>query len=184
MSFADLRADAQRLLAGWDPPGSAAAHLRRDYLNHLERRADAMARDGAVDHLTGSGFVFDPTMTHVAMVFHTKAKLWLQPGGHFEDQDQTVTGAALREIREETGLVVDPASAALVDLHHHQLSTAFGRCRSHLDVRVGAVLAHPQQVVISAESQEVRWCAVDDLPTPTDPDLPATITRVRSLLGR
>ncbi|GAB3586463.1 NUDIX hydrolase [Calidifontibacter terrae] len=182
MSFAELRADATRLLADWIAPDEGSERLRLAYLSHLEQHSDAMSRDGVVDHLTGSGFVFDPTLDHVAMVFHGKAKLWLQPGGHFEEGDRSVVGAALREIREETGLDVADESVRVVDLHHHQLPAAFGRCRSHLDLRVGAVLTHPQTVVVSPESEEVRWCPVQQLPTPTDPDLPATIRRVRRLL--
>ncbi len=183
MSFTVLQADAHRLLSQWTAPDDDAEQRRLNYLAHLETHgADAVSRDGCPDHLTGSGFVFDPTLDHVAMVFHGKARLWLQPGGHFESGDGGVVDAALREIREETGLDVSPEAIRIVDLDHHQLPAAFGRCTSHLDVRVAAVLDEPQPVVVSEESEAVQWCAVDDLPEPTDPDLPATIRRVRRLL--
>lgn len=182
MTFAQLRADAERLLRDWQAPDDAVDRTRLAYLEHLGQHPDPMSRDGVPDHFTSGGFVFDPDLSHVALVLHSKARLWLQPGGHFESQDSTVAGAALREIREETGLIVDPASVRLVDLHHHQLSAAFGRCRSHLDLRVAGVLDESAPVVLSEESDAVRWCAVDDLPSPTDPDLPATIRRVRRSL--
>uniref|UniRef100_UPI00350E40F8 NUDIX hydrolase n=1 Tax=Nonomuraea pusilla TaxID=46177 RepID=UPI00350E40F8 len=43
--------------------------------------------------------------------------LWHLPSGHLE-ADEPVTGAAVREAREELGVVVDPADLALVHVMH------------------------------------------------------------------
>lgn len=182
MTFADLQRDAHRVLCEWQAPDAAQEAVRREYLDHLSAHADAVSRDGVPHHLTSGGFVFDPTLEQVALVLHTKAQLWLQPGGHFEQTDATVVDAALREIREETGLPVRAEQAVVVDLHHHDLSAAFGRCRSHRDIRVAVVLDEPAEVVCSQESDRAAWWPVDALPSPTDPDLPATISRVRDQL--
>jgi ADP-ribose pyrophosphatase YjhB (NUDIX family) len=40
------------------------------------------------------------------LLFHPKLKKWLPPGGHV-DQNETPDEAALREVREETGLEVE-----------------------------------------------------------------------------
>lgn len=182
MTFAEIQADAVRLLEQWAAPEPEQDARRLDYLGQLAEHADAVSRDGVPDHLTSGGFVFDPTLEKVALVLHSKARLWLQPGGHFEEHDHGVVDAALREIREETGLPVRAAGARIVDLHHHELSAAFGRCRSHRDVRVSVVLDEPAEIVCSDESEQAAWWSVDALPTPTDPDLPETIKRVRNLL--
>ncbi len=40
------------------------------------------------------------------LLFHPKLKKWLPPGGHLE-KDETPPEAAIREVREETGLEVE-----------------------------------------------------------------------------
>ena len=182
MSFAELRRDAIEQLTHWPAPDADLATLRRAYLDHLVAHDEPMSRDGLPHHFTTGGFVFDPELQRVALVMHRKARLWLQPGGHFEVGDRSVIDAALREIREETGLEVRAEQAQLVDLHHHELSAAFGRCRSHLDIRVAVVLDESAPIVVSEESDDAAWWPVDALPEPTDPDLPATISRIRDLL--
>lgn len=182
MSSEALKAKVAQILTRWDPPTEQQAERREEYLAHLHSTADPISRDASPHHFTCGGFVFDPTLEHVALVLHGKAKIWLQPGGHFESDDAGVVEAALREIREETGLEVSASRAQVVDLHHHQLSQAFGRCRSHRDIRVAAVLEGPADIVVSEESDAVRWWPVDALPDLTDPDLPNTITRIRDLL--
>ncbi len=184
MTFAQIQRDAVRLLREWTAPDEVQEARRVAYLEHLSTHPDAVSRDGVPNHLTSGGFVFDPSLEQVALVLHTKAKLWLQPGGHFEATDESVVGSALREIGEETGLHAPAGRAELVDLHHHELSAAFGRCRSHLDMRVAVVLDEPAPIVCSDESDQARWWPVDALPSPTDPDLAATITRVRDQLRR
>lgn len=184
MSFAHLQADVVHLLEHWDAPTAELNDVREEYLAHLAVHPDAVSRDGVSDHLTCGGFVFDPRLEHVALIMHRKARLWLQPGGHFESDDAGVIDAAVREVREETGLPVDDANAMIVDLHHHQLSAAFGRCTSHRDVRVAIVLDEPAECVVSEESDAAAWWPVDAIPQPTDPDLPATVLRIRDLLAR
>lgn len=182
MSHSQLRRELTALLTAWEAPDAEQDVTRRAYLRHLADHPDATARGGPSDHFTGSAFVFSPDLQWVALVFHRKAQLWLQPGGHYEDDDAGVLAAAAREAFEETGLRIDPARARIVDLHHHQLSAAFGRCTSHLDVRIGAVLTEDVDVVCSDETEDAAWWPVDALPDPTDPDLPGRISRARDLL--
>ncbi len=55
-------------------------------------------------HFTASGFVFDTTFEHMVLIEHPFLKMWLQPGGHIEEGDQSIEAAIRREIFEETGL--------------------------------------------------------------------------------
>ncbi|MBD2758242.1 NUDIX domain-containing protein [Yimella sp. cx-573] len=182
MSFSQLQADAVSILAAWPAPDEALAAERDRYLSLLSTHHGAMSRDGGPDHFTCGGLVFDPPLVQVALVLHGKAKLWLQPGGHFEAADSSLAAAVAREVVEETGLPVDADRAELVDLHHHQLSAAFGRCRSHLDLRFAFVLDAPAPIVVSSESDAAQWWPVDALPEPTDPDLAGIVRRVRDQL--
>ncbi|GMA88505.1 hypothetical protein GCM10025868_37550 [Angustibacter aerolatus] len=77
---------------------------------------------------------------------------------------------------------------APVDLHHHGLGEAFGRCREHLDVAFAAVAPATGSPQVSDESLDVRWWPVDALPSGVVPDLaerlPRVVAATRLLPGR
>lgn len=177
-SYEQLHDDATRRLDALDAWDERQDALRARMLDQLRAHPDAMWREGPVDHFTASAIVFDPALRRVLLVLHRKANLWLQPGGHFEPQDTDVVTAALREVREETGVNARPI-AGLLQLDHHELNTAFGRCRSHLDLRAVAI-ADDAALRVSPESLDVRWWPVDALPELIDPRLPATISAARA----
>lgn len=172
-----LRADAFDALRAVEP-----GPLRDAFEGHLASYEDAMWRDGPPEHFTASAVVFSADLNEVLLVLHKKARLWLQPGGHFELGDSTVAGAALREATEESGIAgLRPVPGALF-LHRHDLAAAFGRCTAHWDLRVAAVAPEDATVVVSDESDDVRWWPIDALPSPTDPDLADCIASLRTQL--
>lgn len=61
-------------------------------------------RSNFAGHVTASALVFNSDMSAVLLILHKGLNRWLQPGGHVEN-DATLLDAALREVREETGLV-------------------------------------------------------------------------------
>jgi 8-oxo-dGTP pyrophosphatase MutT (NUDIX family) len=160
-----LHADALRVLGSFRPDDDEQARLRSSYLEFLATHPDGMTRDCVPAHLTASALVLDETASHVLLTLHRKGGFWAQVGGHCEPADETVASAALREAREESGidglrLVGDEP----VDLDRHTLSTAFGSCGEHLDVRYAVVAPAGAQPTVSDESSDVAWFAVDALP--------------------
>jgi len=97
---------------------------------------------------------------------HAKAGAWFQMGGHCEDTDTSLAGAALREAVEESGvpdLVLDPRP---VQLNAHAVPFCDPRGTvHHLDVRFLAVAPEDAAHAVSEESLDVRWWPWDDLPT-------------------
>src|SRR5262245_22544492 len=73
-------------------------------------------------HFTASAILVSGSGQEVCLVYHRKLNRWLQPGGHFEPEDEgDVERAALREVQEETGCSAELVAAAPipfdVDIH-------------------------------------------------------------------
>jgi 8-oxo-dGTP pyrophosphatase MutT (NUDIX family) len=179
-----LHAEAVTTLQQWAAPSAAQRQLRRDYLAHLAAHADGLWKDGPPAHLTTSCFVLDPAGRQVLLTQHRKGRFWVQFGGHCERTDTSLARAALREAREESGVHDLRLLPGPVDLDRHALSTAFGRCREHLDVAFAATADHGALPVVSAESDDVAWWPVDALPSGVVPDLPARLVRVAALVAQ
>ena len=179
-----LHDDAVRLLTGWAAPDAGQDALRWRYLAHLAEHPDGLWKVGPPEHLTASCVVLDPSGTRTLLVHHAKGGFWVQPGGHCEPGDATLHAAASREAREELGVPALRVHPSPVQLDRHELSSAFGRCRAHLDVRFLAVAPADAVPVRSAESRAVGWAEVDDLPAAAVADLPTALGYARAALAR
>ena len=182
-----LHADAVRVLTDWAAPDDEQERLRSAYLEHLARHDDGVFLDCVPAHLTASAMLLDHTGERVLLTLHRKGGFWGQLGGHCEPGDASLADAALREVREESGitdlrLVGAPDEVLPVDLDRHQLSAAFGRCGEHLDVRYAAVVPAGAEPVISDESDDLAWFLVDALPAGAVEDLGRLVRRARAAL--
>lgn len=176
----DLHADALRVLRGWSAPDEAQHEVRRHYLAHLEDNPDGMRRSCFPEHVTASTLVLSAGADEVLLTLHAKAGAWFQLGGHCEDTDTTLAGAALREAEEESGvdgLVIDPRP---VQLNAHPVGFCDPRGTvNHLDVRFVAVAPPGSAPAVSDESLDVRWWRWDELPG-RDPDMHELVRLARA----
>jgi 8-oxo-dGTP pyrophosphatase MutT (NUDIX family) len=120
-----------------------------------------LTRWAAPSHLTASAAVLSPDGAATCLVLHRRIGLWVQPGGHLEEGDQSMGAAAAREAAEETGLYgrLLPGPVAL---SRHPAPCAPGVVDWHLDVQF-ALLAERGTPVVSSESQDVAWWEIEDV---------------------
>ncbi|MFI0722854.1 NUDIX hydrolase [Streptomyces sp. NPDC021224] len=91
-------------------------------------------------HVTAGALLLRPD-ERVLLIRHKALRTWLFPGGHLEDGDDTLLGAALRELSEETGIPaerVTPVSPIPlhIDVHPIPANPAKGEpAHQHYDVR-------------------------------------------------
>jgi 8-oxo-dGTP pyrophosphatase MutT (NUDIX family) len=182
---AGLHADALRTLSGWAAPDDRQGLLRSAYVEHLRTRDDGMLRSCVPAHLTASALVLDHTGESVLLTLHRKGGFWGQLGGHCEPEDDTLAAAALREATEESGIAgLRLVGDGPVDLDRHALSTAFGTCGEHLDVRYAVVAPPGAEPVVSEESDDLTWFPAGDLPGAAVEDLARLVQRARAALAR
>ncbi|PCE16070.1 hypothetical protein AUC47_10215 [Microbacterium sp. SZ1] len=175
----------RRLVADFPVTSEQDRAVQEDFASFFSRDDGPVQRGDGPRHATASAFVFDPTLSRVLLVFHGKGRFWVQPGGHLEPEDHSVADAALRELSEETGIVAPPPGDEYVyDLDHHELSAAFGRCASHLDVGVALIVAGEGGLRLSDESEDVRWWPIDALPDEVPPQFHRRVAHVLTLLRR
>ena len=142
---------------------------RRIILAWAERLGDAvLTRESESAHLTASGLVLNGSRTKVLMARHDLYRVWAWTGGH-ADGDPDLLAVALREAREETGLVhVAPVFPEIFSLETlwvegHEKRGKYVPCHLHLNVTYlleadagDALRAKPD------ENSGVRWFMLDE----------------------
>jgi 8-oxo-dGTP pyrophosphatase MutT (NUDIX family) len=133
----DRRADLIGLLREHRPAGATESRHVERMLALLDSPSDPFCRDHyEPGHFTASAFVLSPDRASVLLIFHSKLRRWLQPGGHVDPNDPTIVAAALRELREETGIGRVERIDGVLDVDVHVIPARDAAPEhSHFDVR-------------------------------------------------
>lgn len=117
-------------------------------------------------HISGSAWVVNPDRSCVVLLHHRKLGLWLQPGGH-ADNNHDIIEVALNEAAEESG--ADPREVRLlsedifdVDVHLVQ-ETAREPRHWHYDIRFLMELDDGLHLPGNDESHAVAWVPLHEV---------------------
>lgn len=166
------------VLGSWMPSDAEQEAHRKAYLDFLAEFPHAVLRENRPGHLTASALVMDESREHVLLTLHPKVGRWLQLGGHMETSDATVRDAAIREVHEECGLVVGECSLMPVQLDRHPVPCGPGALSEHLDVQFLYIVPTVTPAIMSDESDDLRWFALNSLPE-LDHSVRSLIARAR-----
>ena len=177
-----LHRDAVRTLTRWRPPDPAQDSMRHAFLAYLAARPDACRRTCAAGHLTASTLLVSADATSVLLSLHPRIGRWVQLGGHCEDTDGSLLGAALREATEESGVADLRLDTDPLHLDVHPITCSLGVPTRHLDVRFLGHAPRGAEPVRSNESDDLRWWPVDALPAGKlgDPHIAELVRMARS----
>ncbi|WP_327149954.1 NUDIX hydrolase [Nocardia sp. NBC_01329] len=168
MTAESLHASATDLLTAWKPALGSDASLREAMLAFLGAAPRGCLREHVPGHITASAVVFSHDGGEVLLTLHPRVGRWIQLGGHCEPADETVADAALREATEESGIPGLRLEPELYGAQAHPITCSLGVPTRHLDLLFRITAPADAVPVRSAESTDLRWWAVRDLPPDAD----------------
>ncbi|PWI05023.1 NUDIX hydrolase [Streptomyces sp. NWU339] len=160
-------------------------------LDALDRPTDIACRSTFSGHVTCGAIVVDQ-LGRVLHVLHRASGKVLAPGGHTEPEDESLAGAALRELHEETGIppqAVAPWAgyeAVPFDIDLHAIDAHPGKGEpghQHFDLRFLFRLRTATEVPVVLQVEEgagIEWRPVDRV---TSPSLREKLLKLTPTLG-
>ena len=169
---AALHAALDGYAARW-PDELPTVALFRELLGDGE---DPFRRERLAGHFTASCWLVDRSGTRVLLTHHRKLGLWLQLGGH-ADGERDLAVAAMQEAAEESGLSGLCLEPGIFDLDRHWIPEHKGvPAHWHYDVRYVVRAGSDEAYVVSEESHDLAWRAIDALAD--DPGADASVRRM------
>jgi 8-oxo-dGTP pyrophosphatase MutT (NUDIX family) len=178
-----IRDSAISTLTDWRAPDPAQDSLRHAVLAFVHGRDDACRRECEAGHVTASAIVLDDTGTRVLLTLHRRLRRWVQLGGHCDDDDPDILTAALREAVEESGVPDLRIAPDLAAIHVHPVTCSLSVPTRHLDLQFVAHAPAGAQIVVSDESEDLRWWPADALPPGTDYALAHLVSRAQATVS-
>ncbi len=150
-------------LVSYSPWDESEARYHAAFLDLLRTDAAFDRNSYEPGHITGSTWILAEDTGRIALIYHGRLERWLQPGGHVEPGETDGIGTALREAREELGLVLDPGRASLFDLDVHQIpATATQPSHFHYDLRY-LCFTKQQPLISDSDAARAEWFTAVEL---------------------
>jgi len=184
--YSDLKMYSQNhaleLLLKYLPGNEAEVKSKAFISDFIKTHAEYWSRTTLDGHLTASAWITNRDGSEAVLLHHKKLDLWLQPGGHIDDEDSSLLEAALREAKEETGLKELVAkSTGVFDLDVHKIPSRKSEPEHwHLDIRFWFI-AENEELELSDESHDLAWLSKSQIEQKTSEE--SVLRMVRKTLG-
>lgn len=164
MKPSDHRAALLELLAHYKPIDNADAQQAEGTREFVLAHQNCFSRQLDIGHITGSAWLVDKSGTKVLLTHHRKLNIWVQLGGHADD-NPNILEVALREAKEESGLdnlkVISPE---IFDVDVHRIPARGNEIEHfHYDIRFALSASTCQDFVVSDESHALAWIEISKI---------------------
>lgn len=172
------------VLANIEEAFNAPEEVKQHFMSFVKNHPETFnSRNNDIGHITCSMFVMNETKDKVLLTHHKKFKMWLQLGGHWDDNKETALQTALRETSEEgygeNRIVCDVfLNAQPFDLDAHEVEDPIGN-HIHFDICFICIVKKEFEVNVSHESLDVKWFDINEII-----DKPMVNSRLNRLLKK
>lgn len=157
-------------IAAFRPDTETEAQAKAELLAMIERHGDhILDRDCPDGHVTCSGFILSPELTHTLMAYHLIYRSVGWTGGH-ADGDADLLGVAIREAREETSVTqIFPLTRRILSIDilpvpPHEKRGRHVAAHRHYNVTYGLIAPMGQHIADKPdENHGVRWLKTEEI---------------------
>lgn len=126
-------------------------------------------------HIVASGFIYAKREKKFLVIYHNDFQMYVYPGGHVDNTDESILTAAVREIEEETGIkdlkqidyFNDPLVPIDIEIHKIGYNEKLNLPEHlHFDFRYFFVIDKIEDIVLeNNEVSSYKWVTVDEFKT-------------------
>lgn len=138
-------------------------------LNYIDTFKDVLTRENKMCHFTASNWIVNKERTKVLMAYHNIYQSWAWTGGH-ADGNSNLLQVALKEAREETGLINLKVlsngiySLEILTVDSHKKRGKFVPSHLHLDCCFLLEADEKEEVRIKEdENSGIKWVDINSV---------------------
>lgn len=124
-------------------------------------------------HVVASAFIHSKKDEKLLLVYHNDFKIYLYPGGHMEESDKSPLDAAIREVKEETGIInleyINVSDNKLVpidiDIHEIEYNKLLDLPEHyHFDFRYLFYIDEIKDIILDTnELSDYKWASINEV---------------------
>lgn len=152
-----------RIVESFKPFNEQEVKDKKVILDFIRQNDNCLLRENEIAHFSSSAWIVNKARTKVLMIYHNLYDSWAWTGGH-ADGDSDLLKVALKEAKEETGIVtVTPISEEIFSLETICVNGHVKRGHyvpSHLHLNITYLLEGEERDILTVKEDEnsgVKW---------------------------